>query len=159
MIKMTKTICGLLLLLTAYTHAQTAVTVTYYDGNVQNFSVATSGKLYFDAANVLIKTDAAVVTPTTLPVALIRKITFGSNLAHETFEAANSLALYPNPGVQEVRISSIVEQPLKTQIYTLTGQLVMQGEYQPNQSIDVSGLTSGLYFFKINGVTLKFSKK
>ncbi len=159
MIKMTKTILGLLLLFTAFAHAQSGVAVTYYDGNVQNFSVATSGKLYFDASNVLIKTDASVTTPTTIPVALIRKITFGGNLANETFEATNSLALYPNPGDQEVRISSIVDQPLKTQVYTLTGQLVMQGEYQPNQSIDVSGLTSGLYFFKINGVTLKFSKK
>lgn len=156
---MIKTILGLLLLFTAFAHAQTGVAVTYYDGNVQNFSVATSGKLYFDASNVLIKTDASVTTPTTIPVALIRKITFGGNLANETFEAANSLTLYPNPGAQEVRISSIVDQPLKTQVYTLTGQLVMQGEYQPNQSIDVSGLTSGLYFFKINGVTLKFSKK
>ncbi|MFN8275093.1 MAG: T9SS type A sorting domain-containing protein [Flavobacteriaceae bacterium] len=156
---MTKTILGLLLLFTAFAHAQSGVAVTYYDGNVQNFSVATSGKLYFDASNVLIKTDASVTTPTTIPVALIRKITFGGNLANETFEATNSLALYPNPGDQEVRISSIVDQPLKTQVYTLTGQLVMQGEYQPNQSIDVSGLTSGLYFFKINGVTLKFSKK
>ncbi|MBS1534910.1 MAG: T9SS type A sorting domain-containing protein [Bacteroidetes bacterium] len=156
---MTKTILGLLLLFTAFAHAQTGVAVTYYDGNVQNFSVATSGKLYFDASNVLIKTDASVTTPTTIPVALIRKITFDSNLANETFETANSLAMYPNPGADQVRISSKVDVPLKTQVYTLTGQLVMQGEYQPNQGIDVSGLTSGLYFFKINGVTLKFSKK
>lgn len=156
---MKKTIGGLLLLFTAYAHAQTGVTVTYYDGNVQNFSVATSGKLYFDASNVLIKADASVAVPTTIPVALIRKITLGSNLANETFQVANSLALYPNPGAQEVRISSIVEQTFKTEVYNLTGQLMLQGEYQPNQSIDVSGLTSGLYFFKINGVTLKFSKK
>jgi len=149
-----------LLLLAAYSFAQTGVSVTYYDGNVQNYNVSAAGKLYFDANNLFVKTDASATAPTTIPVTLIRKITFTTALGTQTFaENANNLALYPNPGGDFVKIKSETFEALSTKFYSLTGQLVKQGVYQTDENIDISGLTAGLYFVQVNGSTLKFSKK
>lgn len=55
--------------------SQTNILVTYYDGTEHVYSITTSGKLFFDAGNLqIVQTEAA--TPTSLPVAIIRKITF-----------------------------------------------------------------------------------
>ena len=158
-----KKIYKLMLLLTlgagTFSFAQTGVIVTYYDGNVQNFTVADAGKLYFESDNLYVKTDVAA-TPTTIPVSIIRKITFSNTLAIAGFgENKDHLALFPNPGNDVIRISSDSPQDLKTSIYNLTGQRVHQGIYKPGQDIDVSALQSGLYLVQVNGVTIKFSKK
>lgn len=56
-------------------NAQTGILVTYYNGTEQAYSVATSGKLYFESSNLqIVLTDAA--TPVSIPVSIIRKITF-----------------------------------------------------------------------------------
>jgi len=156
-----KTLTWLLLLFAStFSFAQSGVNVTYYDGTVQGFSVATSGKLYFESDNLYVKVDG-ITTPTTVPVSIIRKITFSStSLSTPTFgENKDHLVLYPNPGSEFIRIKSDASEDLKIKIYSLTGQLVQQGIYQPNQDIDVSKLNSGLYLVQVNGLTIKFSKK
>lgn len=147
------------LFLGSFAQAQTGVTVTYYDGNVQQFSVADSGKLYFSDDNLNIKADTSA-TPTTIPVGIIRKITFSETLSTIAIGANSAhLALYPNPGSETIRIHSDNLDMLSVRVYSLHGQLVQQGNYQPNQAIDVSGLSSGLYIVQVNDATLKFSKK
>jgi hypothetical protein len=149
----------MLLLISAYSAAQTGVTITYYDGTAQGFNVTSGGKLYFGSDQLYVKTDGTTA-PTTIPVNIIRKITFGSVLATTTFgENRNHLALYPNPGSDYIRIQSDADENLNTKIYSMAGQLVQQGTYQPDQDIDVSGLASGLYLVQVDGLTIKFSKK
>ncbi|NHM05849.1 T9SS type A sorting domain-containing protein [Flavobacterium sp. CYK-4] len=149
----------ILMLLGAYSWAQTGIRVTYYDGNIQNFNVTTSGKLYFSADNLYVKADG-VTTSTTIPVNIIRKITFDGALATTNFgENDQALTLAPNPSADVIRIGSENRESLKTQIYSLTGQLILQGVYQVGQDIDVSKLAAGLYLVQVNGVTIKFSKK
>ncbi len=149
----------LLFMVSTYSIAQTGVNVTYYDGSNQTFNVAATGKLYFDTDNLFVKTDGAT-PPTTIPVNIIRKITFSNALATSTFgnNEANVL-LYPNPSSDLIRIKSDAYEALKTKIYSLTGQLMLDGIYQSNQDIDVSTLASGLYLIQVNGLTIKFSKK
>jgi len=150
----------LLLFAAAYSFAQTGVSVTYYDGTVQNYNVATTGKLYFDAAHLFVKTDASTAVPTTIPVDLIRKITFTTVLGTQTFaENAKNFKLYPNPGGEYIKINAPTAEELNTKIYSLTGQLVKQGVFQSDESIEISTLSPGLYFVQVNGSTLKFSKK
>jgi hypothetical protein len=149
----------LLLLISSYSFAQTGVTVTYYNGTTQAFNVATAGKLYFETDNLYVKTDATTA-PTTIPVNIIRKITFSNTLATTTFGTnSHHLVLYPNPGSDVIRIQSDVNEDLKTKIYSLTGQLILEGVYQRGQDINVSDLTAGLYLVQVNGLTIKFSKK
>ena len=156
-----KTLTWLFLLFAStFSLAQSGVNVTYYDGTVQVFSVASSGKLYFESDNLYVKVDAAT-TPTTIPASIIRKITFSSTpLGTSTFdESKNHMVLYPNPGSVFIRIKSDGSDDLKIKIYALTGQLVQQGVYRPNQDIDISTLNSGLYLVQVNGLTIKLSKK
>lgn len=149
----------LLLIVSSYSIAQTGVNITYYDGTNQTFSVAATGKLYFETDNLFLKTDGTT-TPTTIPVNIIRKITFSNALATTTFgENASNVMLYPNPSSEVIRIKSDTLDVLNTKIYSLTGQLILEGRYQSNQDIDVSSLASGLYLVQVNGLTIKFSKK
>lgn len=64
-------------LFTSKSFSQSGVQITYYDATQQNFVVDTTGKLYFDATSVfIVSTNAA--TPTSIPLSIIRKITFTS---------------------------------------------------------------------------------
>lgn len=149
----------LFIIFTTFSYAQTGVTVTYYDGTTQDFNVTTAGKLYFASDNLYLKLDGTT-TPTTIPVTIIRKITFSETLATTTFgENKNNLVLYPNPGSNVIRIKSDKNEELKINIYSLQGQLVHQGVYQTDEDINVTNLSSGLYLVQVNGVTIKFSKK
>ena len=149
----------LLLLLCTFSYAQTGVTVTYYDGATQSFNVATAGKLYFASDNLYVKTDISA-TPTTIPVSIIRKLTFSATLSTGTFgENKNNLVLYPNPSSESIKIKSDATDNLDVKIYSLTGQLVKKGTYLSNQDIDISNLASGLYLVQVDDLTIKFSKK
>lgn len=149
----------LLLLASTHTYSQTGVIVTYYDGTAQNFSVDSSGKLYFSGDNLNVKTDGSA-SATSIPVSIIRKVTFSTTLGTNIFgENKNNLVLYPNPGSDTIQIKSDSIEDLDIKIYSLTGQLVKHGVYQVNQIIDVSTLSRGLYLVQINGLTIKFSKK
>lgn len=131
----------------------------YYDGTTQGFNVASAGKLYFESDNLYVKTDVAA-TPTTIPVSIIRKIVFSNALAASTFgQNKTNLVIYPNPSSDAIRIKSDSGETLATKIYSMTGQLMLQGSYQSGEDIDVSNLSSGLYLVQVNGATIKFSKK
>ena len=65
------------LLLAGRAAAQTDILITYYTGTEQGYTVAESGKLYFENGNLLVKVSSTA-TATTIPVSIIRKITFAS---------------------------------------------------------------------------------
>lgn len=148
------------LIATSYSYSQSGVIVTYYDGTTQNFNVAATGKLYFSNDDLNVKIDGSA-TATTIPVSIIRKITFSATtLGTNTIgENKNNLVLYPNPGNETIQIKSDSFDDLNVKIYSLTGQLVKQGIYSSGQAIDVASLSTGLYLVQVNDLTLKFSKK
>ena len=156
----TKKILLLLLLGCAFSlQAQTGVVVTYYDNTTQNFNVATTGKLYFSNDNLNIKVDNSTA-PTSIPVGIIRKVTFAQPLSAISFgENKNHLAIHPNPSNDIISLSSDRYEPMEVAIYSLNGQLVHKGMYAPDETIDVSNLSTGLYLVQANDITLKFSKK
>lgn len=156
---LTKITLALLLLNASISFAQTGVTVLYYNGISQQYNVATSGKLYFANDDLYLKVDAATA-PTTIPVSIIRRITFSSTLDNTTFgENPDRLVLYPNPANETFRINAATFDDLNVKIYSLSGQLVKEGKYTVNQDIDITGLSSGLYLVQVNDTILKFSKK
>lgn len=67
-----KLILIVILLTAGLTTAQTGVTVTYYTGTTQNFSVETNGKLYFENEELYLKSNSTT-TPTVIPVSIIQK--------------------------------------------------------------------------------------
>ncbi|NRA12145.1 MAG: T9SS type A sorting domain-containing protein [Crocinitomicaceae bacterium] len=69
------------------------------------------------------------------------------------------ITAYPNPAVNSIEISGLTQQQ-NYSIYTMQGDELLKGSVSPNEKIDVSELTNGIYFLKIgNGGTLKFIKE
>lgn len=149
----------LLLFKCSVSFSQTGIRVFYYTGTTQVFDIATTGKLYFAADNLYIKTDGTTA-PTTIPVNIIRKITFVENtLAVTSVGDTKKVILSPNPSSDFFRISSDYTEGFNVKVYSLTGQLVHQGIYVNDQNIDVSTLSTGLYLVQVNNSTFKFIKK
>ncbi|TKS56199.1 choice-of-anchor B family protein [Mesohalobacter halotolerans] len=81
-----------------------------------------------------------------------------SSLSTEIFDQADDIKIYPNPVRTYVNISTSNETIQTLKILSHLGQLVYEKSQinNPNYSIDVSGLSRGLYLMKIND---KISKK
>jgi PKD repeat protein len=69
--------------------------------------------------------------------------------------------IYPNPASKQLRVTvgdGFETRPYNIEIYDVVGQMVMQGKLQ-NNIINVESLSSGMYFLKVNGKTVKFVKE
>ena len=70
---------------------------------------------------------------------------------------AKALKLYPNPEMDVLKIQGAAEGDI-VEIYNLVGSLVKSVPVQGG-AVSVADLSSGLYFVKINGATIKITKK
>jgi len=67
---------------------------------------------------------------------------------------------YPNPVVNELYINTSLEGGQFYSIYNTAGILVYSGKLpKENQGVDVSGLSNGVYFFKMESKSFKFIKE
>jgi hypothetical protein len=155
-----KSVFLFLFLLSAFSFAQTTIKVTYYTGTTQDYSIDTSGKLYFSGSNLLVKTTSSAAD-VSIPTAIIRKITFSSTqLATQEIGAnKDQIKLYPNPSSDIIRITSDKKEALKVKIYSAEGRLMLNGTYQPNEDINISNFKEGFYLVQVNNTTLKLIKK
>jgi hypothetical protein len=71
-----------------------------------------------------------------------------------TCKLKNVIYLYPNPVVNELKIASTI--PIQYEIFNSLGQIIQQGEAY--QSINVSALSPGMYFFFSEGIKIEFVK-
>lgn len=61
----------------------------------------------------------------------------------------NTISIYPNPSMDFVNISSSKKESIKYKIFTSDGTLVLEkDQLSETHSIDISDLTTGLYFVK-----------
>lgn len=78
----------------------------------------------------------------------------GLNISASSETAKGKLKLYPNPADSSLFIENLPNLPRLTyQVFTVGGQLMKKGRFEPNQSIDVSRLSAGTYILQV------FSKK
>lgn len=68
-------------LITGRCFAQSSFLLTYQNGSEQGYYIAASGKLYF-ANNELVVLPDVNSTPTTIPISIIRKITFSGSVGN-----------------------------------------------------------------------------
>lgn len=147
----------LLLMGSVFVKAQTTVTVNYFDESNQVFSVEESGKLFFNDDNLMINTNGT--NTTSIPVALIKRITFSEEMMETTELAIENLVLYPNPTTNFIRIQSNSGELIDVKIYSMQGQLLLSGKYFSSENIDVSSLEKGIYVVKADKSNLKMIKK
>lgn len=147
----------LLLMSSVFVKAQTTVTVNYFDESNQVFSVEESGKLFFNDDNLMINTNGT--NTTSIPVALIKRITFSEEMMETTELTIENLVLYPNPATNFIRIQSNSGELIDVKIYSMQGQLLLSGKYFSSENIDVSSLEKGIYVVKADKSNLKMIKK
>ena len=114
------------------TNGEIAELVLDHTSNNQIFSIP----INFEVANVEFNKEFQIIEKNST-------VTFDAALATNSVDK-NEILLFPNP--------------VKTEIYFIDGQLIKKGKYKSPESINVSQLNSGIYFLKINGKNLKFTK-
>ena len=74
-------------------------------------------------------------------------------------ETANeSLAVYPNPARERIRIPGL-ETESEVQIYNSLGELVKTANVNANQEIGIGELSAGLYLVRCGNATMRFVKE
>ena len=127
------------------TNGEVAQLVLDHTTNNQNFSKP----LNFQVANVEFNTDYQIIEKNST-------VTFDAALA-VNFSGNEEIVLFPNPVKDEIILKGISKiSPFE--IFSIEGKLVKNGNFNPNNSIDVSTLNSGVYILKIKGKNLKFTK-
>jgi hypothetical protein len=82
----------------------------------------------------------------------------------KSFEnSADSFKIYPNPAQNFITVNSVMNEKVSVTIYDLNGREVIKTSLEGKQkSIDIGGITAGIYFMKIIGLenteTIRFIK-
>ena len=71
---------------------------------------------------------------------------------------ADQVVIYPNPANDVIYIKGLDEND-GYKIVDITGKVLLRGSAYNGEAIDVTSLSSGVYFFQSNGTTIKFIKK
>ena len=87
----------------------------------------------------------------------IDEISVASATAVEEKVTASDNSLYPNPATTEIQFGNEKYLGLNYSIYSIVGNIVANG-MNINNKIDISKLTTGQYYIKINNEILKFVK-
>lgn len=93
--------------------------------------------------------------------AFVKKLTLNT-LSTNDYNSIRTLNVFPNPTTDKLTIEFSTTPEDAIEIYNILGQLVIKLVPAKKQQIDVSNLTSGLYFIKLendNTAQFKFLKK
>jgi chitinase len=71
----------------------------------------------------------------------------------EEIAVENDLFVYPNPAVNDITVN--ITQTQRVEMYDEMGKIVFNQWLHPNEKIDVSRFSGGLYFLRVEGSTQK----
>ena len=77
------------------------------------------------------------------------KIVKVENILDAQEQDAQTITLFPNPAYSYISITGIQERSSYT-IFSIEGKEISNGILEPQRQIDISELSAGSYFFKIN---------
>jgi polyhydroxybutyrate depolymerase len=87
------------------------------------------------------------------------KIGCAASGIHENTNELNIIGIYPNPTTRYITVRNDLRNNLDYGIYSPLGEMVMRGVINSNSNlINLSSLTSGIYFLHIGHQTLKILK-
>jgi len=78
----------------------------------------------------------------------IYKIT-APNASVEEIHNQNKIKIYPNPASDKIFVEGINQENLNAEFITLEGRVILNKNVNSDNSIDISGLNSGIYFITI----------
>ena len=85
-----------------------------------------------------------------------------TTLSSLDFSQSNNIKMYPNPATDLVNISiTNYVGDLKVDLFDINGRLVKTKsvDFSGNYSLDLNGLTTGVYIVKLSGSELNYSEK
>ncbi len=117
------------------TFSDSYLLMNYFGGLTESYSVSSISKLYFKP----------VVTATEIIL---------------TDRISGTLSVYPNPADDILHIQNAPAGKSILSIYRIDGTIVLLKQNSTQiESVDISNLTSGLYFLKINNQAIKFIRE
>ena len=143
---------------TMKTNAQTTDITVYYRANASTEQMQDVKKFYFEGENVIFKLGDG--TTNTLAMSSVKKmtLTYHEPVLEDIEDLSANEGFYPNPASDMIYFNFNVDKEVSLQIFSSTGQLVMEKNISSDGAVDVSSLSEGLYIVKINDKTYKFSK-
>ena len=138
--------------------AQTTDITVYYRSNATTDVMQDVKKFYFEGENVVFKLGDGATT--SIAMSSIKKMTLAYNEPQfqDIEDISANEGFYPNPTSDMIYFNFNVDSEVSLQIFSSTGQLVMEKMLSSDGAVDVSSLSEGLYIVKINDRTYKFSK-
>lgn len=127
------------------TNGETAYLVLDHSSNNQFFSKTVTfqvASVEFNYEYQIIEKNSTVIHDLALATDFVNK---------------DEVMLFPNPVKNEINFKGI-SKVSEYEIFSSAGKLIKSGTYKPSVSINVAGMTKGVYFIKINGKNLKFVK-
>lgn len=140
--------------------AQTELRVYYQNATEQLFSLDENGKIYFNDAEMFISNGEQLLS--TIQISDIQKIVVREDEANSIADHEDNLQVevivYPNPARDYIRIKSSLKEKTTLTLYAMNGQILINREYYPDDLVDISHLSAGLYIVKVGNITKKISK-
>jgi len=127
----------------------------------------TNGVITFNTSGkyTVTMTNSAIRAGASYPAKVIAEFTVGNDVGIFDYELQPShCVIYPNPtnGQLSVVSSQFSEMGGEIVIYDIVGQIVFtsaMSPHSPEATIDISHLSAGLYFLKVDGKTVKVVKE
>lgn len=108
----------------------------------------------------MIQTDAST-TAESIAVSDIRKLIFGNSSGIDATAIMSQFVVYPNPATNTIYFTHTDKGDVfSVRIFDLQGREIQNGMYKSEEMIDISQLSSGVYFVRFNNLeTVKLLKK
>lgn len=126
------------------------------DGTVKEINLSGLNRITFE--NSTMNLMYSNFTSEVLSIVSIQKMVFSTaTKVQPVFETL--LSVYPNPATSYIFIKNLTisQEPIK--IFSTSGALVKSFDIKTStQNLDISNLSKGLYFVRVNNLILKFIK-
>lgn len=150
-------ICLMSISFTIYGTGHTEMIVKYKDKTEQTIEIPEDGKIYFSETDLIV--DKGEASPLQISLSSIEKLNFSSaNTSIGEVKKNDGTHIYPNPARNEIFVANTGTNKMSVKIISLSGHILLQGEYLSGERIEISNLAPGFYLIKIDEKTLKFSK-
>ena len=135
----------------------TVLRITKTDNSTSSFDVSQLNTVMFNDTTMIVELSNGTVN--NFPINTIRSFVVRDITGINEIQA-HSLIVYPNPATTTIQLLNLEAQTQPANVYAVTGQLLLvKPVSSTDNTIDVSVLKQGIYILKLNGQTIKFSKK
>ena len=143
-----------------YVQGQNNLTIKLSNGAQQVYELSAIRKITFSDNNLVVNTTDDNQNPFALSsINSILLNASNTDIESTPENETSSLSIYPNPASEVIYINTEIYKETDIYIYRIDGSLVLYSRLSLSaNSIDVSGLSPGVYIVKTNNQALKFVK-